>query len=85
MPIRLVKLTMLMNQSDSLKVLNGKCVIVYKGKMGCVQLMPMFTCKDDVSCRVLFVQRKKKKRSLQQNAVGPVRQKTDWHQEMSPN
>lgn len=27
---------------------NGKCVLVYKGKIDFVQLMLVFTCKDDI-------------------------------------
>lgn len=42
------------------KAVNGKSVFVYKGMMGCVQLMHVFTCTDDAACRVVHVQREKK-------------------------
>lgn len=35
-------------------------MLVYKGKMGCVQLMLLFTCKDDVSCQVAYVHGREK-------------------------
>lgn len=34
---------------------NGKCVLVYEGKIGFVQLMLVFTCKDDIPCSVAYV------------------------------
>lgn len=60
--------------------MNGKCVVVYKGKMGRVQLMLLFTCGDDVSCQVVYVQEKK---ALEKYAVRPVRQKAGWDKTIS--
>lgn len=50
---------------------NGKCVLVYKGKIGFVQLMLVFTCKDAVPCSVAYVHSGGKK-SLEKYAVQPV-------------
>lgn len=50
---------------------NGKCVLVYKGKIDFVQLMLVFTCKDDVPCSVAHVHSGEKK-TLEKYAVQPV-------------
>lgn len=49
---------------------NGKCVLVYKGKIGFVQLMLVFTCKDDIPCSVAYVhggEEKNHLKSMQSN------------------
>lgn len=40
---------------------NGKCVLVYEGTIGLVQLMPLFTCNNDVPRWVAYVHRGKEK------------------------